>query len=101
MGLMNARNVNDWVVKNIHNLKEGYVIRVENHKNDRWLEIRRLGDKYSLKEVGYTNRDVMMNEKELFSSLNSIIYYEFPRSHMLRVKMRAERRETLKKIIGR
>lgn len=100
MGLMNARNVNDWIMRNIHNLKDGYVMRIENHKNDRWLEIRRSGDKYLMKEVGYTNRDMILSEKELFSSLNSIIDYEFPRSHMLRVKTRAER-ETVKKIIGR
>ncbi len=100
MGLMNVRNVDGWIIKNIHNLKEGYVIRIENHKNDRWLEIKRSDDKYVMKEVGYTNREVILNEKELFSSISSVIDYEFPRSHMLRVKMRVER-EPIKKIIGR
>lgn len=100
MGLMNARNVSSWILKNVERLQEGYVIRVENHKNDRWIEIKKINDKFLLKEVGYANRTIEMDSKALSSSLNSILDYEFPRSHMLRVKTRTDRNNDWK-ILGR
>ncbi len=100
MTLINARNAYNWILDNIENLKEGYVIRIENHKNDRWIEISKFNEKFMVKEVGYDNRTLEVDLKSLSSILNLILKHEFPRSNKLRIKNRTIKENDLK-ILGR
>lgn len=69
---------------------QGHVIRVENHKNDRFLEIRKDGSMAEIREEGYTSIVHNLDEKELKATLRKIIEHEFPRSHKLRIKIRQD-----------
>ncbi len=78
----------NFLLKYIAALSEEQIIRVENHKNDRFLIIRKSGDKVEIKEDGYTNTTHVVESSEVKSLLNRLLDYEFPRSHKLRIKIR-------------
>lgn len=82
------RNVLTFILRVIAELEVQQIIRVENHKNDRFLELRKTGDQIQVKEDGYTNTTHTVDPSDLKSLMNKLIEYEFPRSHQLRIKIR-------------
>ena len=82
------RAAHHFILKSVADLSEGQIIRVENHKNDRFLEIKREGDQVEVREDGYATTLHNIEVNELKSFLGRIIDYEFPRSHKLRIKIR-------------
>lgn len=77
-----------FILNSIADLENGQIIRVENHKNDRFLEIRRSGNGLEIKEDGYNSIVHSVGPSEMKSLLGKLIEYEFPRSHKLRIKIR-------------
>ncbi len=77
-----------FILNSVEELDDDQLIRVENHKNDRFLEIRKAGNQLEVREDGYTTTVHNIEVSELKSLLNRIIDYEFPRSHKLRIKIR-------------
>jgi ArsR family metal-binding transcriptional regulator len=78
----------NFLVKYIAALSEEQIIRVENHKNDRFLIIRKSGKMVEIREDGYTNTTHTVEPSEVKSVLGKLLDYEFPRSHQLRIKIR-------------
>lgn len=77
-----------FIISNAKELQEDQIIRVENHKNDRFLEIKKTGSKFQIKEDGYSSETHTIEPLELKSILTRLLEYEFPRSHKLRIKIR-------------
>lgn len=77
-----------FVMNNMDQLGNGQVMRIENQKNDRFVEIRKFGTKLEILEDGYSHTTNRINEEGLKSMLSKMIEYEFPRSHKLRIKIR-------------
>lgn len=82
------RAAHHFILNSVENLSGDQIIRIENHKNDRFLEIKRTGDKLEIREDGYTCEVHRIELSELKSLLGRLIEYEFPRSHKLRIKIR-------------
>lgn len=82
------RAAHHFILNSVEGLNEDQIIRIENHKNDRFLEIKRAGDQLEVREDGYTNTVHNIEVSGLKSLLGRIIDYEFPRSHKLRIKIR-------------
>lgn len=78
----------NFILNSLGGLGQGQVIRIENHKNDRFLEIKRNGEKVEIKEDGYSSTIYSLDEAEVKSIIGKLIEYEFPRSHKLRIKVR-------------
>lgn len=82
------RSANHFILNSVADLGKDQIIRVENHKNDRYLEIKRNGNRVEIREDGYTNTTHDIEITETKSLINRLIDYEFPRSHKLRIKIR-------------
>lgn len=79
-----------FILNSLGDLGEDQIMRVENHKNDRFLEIKRTGGNIEIREDGYKSETHRMDPAEVKSVIGKIIEYEFPRSHKLRIKIRKE-----------
>lgn len=84
------RSALNFILNNAIDLDGEHLMRVENHKNDRFLEIKRVGQIVLIKEDGYRKEIHEVEWKELKSLLNRLIEFEFPRSHKLRIKVRKQ-----------
>lgn len=82
------RAAHHFILNSVDGLGVDQIIRIENHKNDRFIEIKRIGDNLEVKEDGYTSMIHSIGINELKSLLGRLIDYEFPRSHKLRIKIR-------------
>lgn len=79
-----------FILNALKDLSEDQIIRVENHKNDRFLEFRKTADRIEVKEDGYSSLTHSVHANEIKSLLGRLIDYEFPRSHKLRIKVRKQ-----------
>jgi hypothetical protein len=77
-----------FVLNNMDQLGNGQIMRIENQKNDRFVEIRKFGTRLEILEDGYSSTTNRINAEDLKSMLSKMIEYEFPRSHKLRIKIR-------------
>lgn len=82
------RGALQFILNNLPNLGRDQIIRVENHKNDRFLEISRNGSLIRIREDGYSSLMHDIEPSEVKSLLNRLMDHEFPRSHKLRIKIR-------------
>lgn len=90
MSQVPKKNALHFIFNKAGTLEESHVLRVENHKNDRYLELTRTGDGFLVRESGYTHTEYKTDLKGLKPLLGRIIEDEFPRSHQLRIKIRAQ-----------
>lgn len=88
MPQVSKRAANHFILNCVEGLDEDELIRIENHKNDRFLEIKRTDDQLEVREEGYITAVHNTDICGLKSLLGRIIDYEFPRSHKLRIKIR-------------
>ncbi len=77
-----------FVLNNLSELEKGQIMRIENQKNDRSLEISKFGKDLEIREDGYSKETNRIESSNLKSVISKIIEYEFPRSHKLRIKIR-------------
>lgn len=82
---MPASSADKLVVSQSLKLREGETLRVESFKGDRWLEITRKGDRFSITEHGFRDATYEVGEGDLRQLLRRLMDFEFPRSHQLRV----------------
>lgn len=77
-----------FILNSSKDLLDEQIIRVENHKNDRFLEIKKSGEMFQVKEDGYASMIHDIEITALKPLLSKLLEYEFPRSHKLRIKIR-------------
>ncbi len=83
-----------FVLNSVGELQRGQILRIENQKNDRFVELYKFGTKIEIKEHGYSIKTDRIEITQLKSTLGKLIDYEFPRSHKLRIKIRKAGRES-------
>lgn len=82
------RSASSFILNSLDEMEESQVIRVENHKNDRFLEIMCIEGFVEIREDGYRKEVHKVERPEVKSLIGKLIDFEFPRSHKLRIKKR-------------
>jgi len=94
------RSTRDYSLDVLKKMDSTDELRIENKKNDRFLIIRKNGDDFILKEVGYSNSTTAVRGNDIKKALSEALEREFPRSNFLKVKLRKIQKTDLK-IYGR
>lgn len=86
-----ARNAVKTIDQRMGHLEQGYVLKVESFKRDRWIEIEKLDGFYRFTEHGFRILSFDTSDKEFRTKLKESVEIEFPRSNQLRIHISKSR----------
>ncbi|GEM_PF-4473086 len=88
MPLIAKRMALQAILRYLDAIPSGRIIRVENHKNDRFFEIELREECVLIVEDGYTKNEFLIVRRKARGVVSDLIRHEFPRSRYLRIKLK-------------